>query len=69
MAVRKNEIQRTLSTIERQKLLFALTRQNDHIDLPKGIKGDIEDVHKGATEIGEEAAKLQLGGKHHEICL
>ena len=63
----KAEIQSILSTIERQKLLFSLARQNDHIALTKAIKGDVEAVHTKIDMIGEGVARLQCSAKHDNI--
>ena len=65
----KGEIQRILSTIERQKLLFTLARQNDHIGLAKAIKGDVQAVQQRVDKIGEGVAKLNLSGKYHKLRL
>lgn len=65
----KEEIQRILSTVERQKLLFTLARQNDHIALAKATKDDVEAVQKKLHEIGEGVSKLDLREKHHKIRL
>ncbi|KAL9133097.1 MAG: hypothetical protein Q9175_005728 [Cornicularia normoerica] len=65
----KDEIQKILNTIERQKLLFTFARQNDHIGLSKAIKGDIEDVHKRVNKIGEGVTKLQISEKHDKVRL
>ncbi len=65
----RDEILAILSTVERQKLLFTLARQNDHIALTKAIKGDVETVHSKINGIGEGLAKLDLGEKHHKIRL
>lgn len=47
----KDEIQKTLDTIERHKSLFSLARQNDHIALSKAIKDDIETARREISEI------------------
>ena len=63
----KAEIQIILSTIERQKLLFSLARQNDHVALTKAIKGDVEAVHIKIDVISEGVARLQCSAKHDKI--
>ena len=63
----KAEIQGILSTVERQKLLFSLARQNDHIALTKAIKGDVEAVHTKIDMIGEGVARLQCSKMHDDI--
>ena len=63
----KAEIQGILSTIERQKLLFSLARQNDHITLTKAIKGDVEAAHTKIDVISEGVAGLQCSEKHEKI--
>ena len=69
----KEETLRLLNTIERQKLLFTLARQNDHIALTKAIKSDfgavIETVHNKIDEIGENVARFELGDRHHKVRL
>ena len=56
-----------LGTIERQKLLFTLARQNDHIALTKAIKSETGTLHKRTDEIGEGVARLELSDKQHKI--
>ena len=63
----KAEIQSILSTIERQKSLFSLARQNDHIALTKTIKGDVQAVHTKIDVITEGVARLQCSEKHDKI--
>ena len=63
----KAEIQSVLSTIERQKLLFSLARQNDHIALTKAIKGHVDAVHTRIDVISEVVAGLQSSEKHDRI--
>lgn len=64
----RTETLRILGTIERQKLLFTLARQNDHISLAKAIKSDVETVHERIDEIAEGVVKLHSSDKHHDIC-
>ena len=63
----KAEIQSILSTIERQKLLFSLARQNDHIALTKAVKVDVEGVHTKIDVINEGVARLQRSEEHDKI--
>ena len=65
----KDEILRILDTIERQKLLFTLARQNDHIALAKATKSDVTAVNKNVNEVGEGLARLDLSDKQHKIRL
>ncbi len=65
----KGEIQRILSTIERQKLLFTLARQNDHIGLAKAIRGEVQAVQQRVNKIAEGVARLNLCEKHHKLRL
>ena len=65
----KEEILGLLGIIERQKLLFTLARQNDHIALTKAMKSDFEIVHNKVDEIGEEVTKFQLSDRHHKMRL
>ena len=67
--VEKEETLEILGTIERQKLLFTLARQNDHIALTKAIKSETETVHKKTAETGEGVARLELSDKQHKIRL
>lgn len=63
----KAEIQGILSTIERQKLLFSLARQNDHIALTRAIKGDVEAIHTKIDVISAGVAGLQCSENHDKI--
>ena len=65
----KEETLEILATIERQKLLFTLARQNDHIALTKAIKSETGTLHKITDEIGEGVARLELSDRHHKIRL
>ena len=65
----KDEIQGILNIVERQKLLLALARQNDHIALTKAIKGDVKSVHDTVNGISEGLVTLGLSDKHHRIRL
>lgn len=56
----KDEIRKTLDTIERHKSLFSLARQDDHIALSKAIRDDIETTRR---EIGE----IQIGINNSQI--
>ena len=63
----RTETLRVLGTIERQKLLFTLARQNDHMNLAKAIKSEVQTVHEKIDEIGQGVAKLHSSDKHHDI--
>ena len=65
----KEETLGILGTIERQKLLFTLARQNDHITLTKAIKSETRTLLKKTDEIGEGVARLELSDKQHKIRL
>lgn len=63
----KEEIQITLNTIERQKALFSLARQNDHIALSRAIQGDIENIRGGVNKISEGFTNLQISERHEKV--
>ena len=65
----KKKTTEILGTIERQKLLFTLARQNDHIALTKAIKGDFDTLHNKIDEIGEGVARIELSDRHHKMRL
>ena len=65
----REEILRILSVIERQKMLFALVRQSDHISLSRAIKADVETVHDKINEMGKRVERLDLSSRHHKIRL
>ena len=56
----KDEIREILNTIERQKLLFGLALQNDHIALSRTIHKEFKEITVGITD-------LQLTARHKEI--
>lgn len=57
----KEEIREILNTIERQKGLFSLALQNDHIALSKAINKEVKEITVGITNI-------QRTEKHKRIC-
>ena len=57
----KDEIRSILNTIERQKLLFSLARQNDHIALSKAIKSDVRDIYLRVANIDKGVANIDKG--------
>lgn len=63
----KEEIHEILDIIERQKSLFSLARQSDHIALSKAIGGDIKTIQKGVNEISLGVNSLQIGERHNKI--
>ena len=65
----KEETLGILGTIERQKLLFTLARQNDHIALTKAIKSDFDTINNKIDEIGKGVARFELSDRHHKIRL
>lgn len=64
----KEEIREILNTIERQKLLFSLARQNDHIALSKAIGSDIQTMKKEVNEITVRITNIQITERHQKIC-
>ena len=65
--IEKEEIQTTLNTIKRQKALFSLALQHDHVALSRAIQGDIENIRGGVNKITEEVTSLQIGRRSKEI--
>ena len=63
----KEEIRGILNIIERQKAIFSLARQNDHIALSKTIEASIKNIHKGVNEFRIEVTNLQTDEKHKKI--
>ncbi|KAF7506336.1 hypothetical protein GJ744_011909 [Endocarpon pusillum] len=63
----KEEINEILNSIERQKTLFNLARQNDHIALSKAIKGDIARLRSTVGEVDKNVARLQIDSHHETI--
>ena len=63
----KEEILTILNTIERQKVLFKLARQNDHIALFRAIRGDVKNMHGEVRMIGEKLVGLQISEKHTKV--
>lgn len=63
----KSEVLEILHTIERQKALFTLARQNDHINLSRAIAGGIKIIHEGMNDITMDITNLHIGEKHKEI--
>ena len=56
----KAEVLDILITIERQKSLFDLARQNDHIALSKAIKGGVDSLHTRVDEINDGILDLRV---------
>ena len=63
----KEEIREILNTIERQKVLFSLARQNDQIALSKAIGSDIKTVNKEVNEITVGITNIQITERHKKI--
>jgi hypothetical protein len=57
----KGEIKEILQTIERQKTLFNLALQNDHVKLSQAIKDDVRGLHNAVKEIGTEVLEIGIG--------
>ncbi|KAH0537544.1 hypothetical protein FGG08_005679 [Glutinoglossum americanum] len=62
----KGEIEGILGTIERQKALFNLALQNDHIGLSQAIKADIASLHDELGKVGKTVTQLRIGQAHQE---
>ena len=63
--IEKEETLRILNTIERQKSLFTLARQNDHIALSTAIGVDIKSVSKRVDEIALGITTLQTSERYN----
>ena len=64
----KEETHEILNTIERQKALFSLAQQNDHIALSRAMAAGIGTVHRGVDELSVRIKSLQLGDRQKKIC-
>lgn len=64
----KDEIYHILNAIERQKALFNLARQNDHIALSKAIMHDLKAIDHGVEQISENVTQVQLSIKCERLC-
>ncbi|KAI9767661.1 MAG: hypothetical protein M1840_005532 [Geoglossum simile] len=62
----KGEVKDTVCVIERQKALFGLALQNDHLQLSKAIKADIAEMGNEVREAAKGVAELQKGQKDEE---
>ena len=63
----KEEIRTISNMIERQKVLFTLARQNDHIALSRAIRGDVKNIHGEIRMASERLVDLQMSEKHKEV--
>ena len=63
----REEIDDILRTIERQKTIFSLARQNDHIALSRAIQIDVKNVHKTNDKISEVVTNLQVDEQQKKI--
>ena len=63
----KEEIEDILRIIERQKSIFSLARQNDHIALSKAIQNDVKSVHRTTDNISEAVTNLQVDERHKKV--
>ena len=63
----KKEIHEILNTIERQKTLFNLALQNDHVTLSKAIRDDVRTIDKRIIVITEGISDLQTGTMSNDI--
>ena len=63
----KEETLGILGTIERQKLLFTLARQNDHIALTTAIKSETGLLHNSTAEIVQGVTRLELKDTQHKV--
>ena len=63
----KEEIYGILNVIERQKAVFSLAQQNDHIALSKAIGAGIENIHKEVMELSIGVTNLQISEKQKKI--
>ncbi|KAI9777066.1 MAG: hypothetical protein M1839_009117 [Geoglossum umbratile] len=63
---RKEEVNDILHTIERQKTLFSLALQNDHIGLSRAISDDVVGLQEGVREVSKGIAELRVGQERQE---
>ena len=63
----REEIDRILKTIERQRVVFDLARQDDHILLSKAIKNDVEALQCRFDQIGKTFAHIQINEHHKRL--
>ncbi len=64
----KDEIYEIMNAIERQKTLFNLARQNDHIALSKAIKHKVEDSDGRVNDISESVSQVQSSVNRDRLC-
>lgn len=64
----RDEIYRIMNAIERQKAMFNLARQNDHIALSKAMKHDIEAIDHKIDEIHGRMAQMHLATDREKLC-
>ena len=65
--LQKEEIHEILNTIERQKALFSLAQQNDHIALSRAVAASIGTVHQRVDKFSVGVTDLQIGEKQKKI--
>ncbi|KAL8809823.1 MAG: hypothetical protein Q9200_003089 [Gallowayella weberi] len=63
----KGEIHSILNTVERQKSLINLARQNDHIALTKAIKDDVESMQLRVDDLSKGLSELHMSTQHQKI--
>ena len=70
----KREMNEILLSIERQKTMFGLALQNDHVELTRGLTTNLEDLSTGVfkiastvTEIRKSQQKIEDGNRKREI--
>ncbi|KAL8716709.1 MAG: hypothetical protein Q9181_008396, partial [Wetmoreana brouardii] len=63
----KEELRQILQTIERQKALFSLAQQNDHIALSRAISDEVKTVHSDVKEITLGITSIQMGERMKDI--
>ncbi|KAL9134056.1 MAG: hypothetical protein Q9175_004768 [Cornicularia normoerica] len=56
----KEEIKEILGSIERQKSLLNLARQNDHMKLSKAIKIDVASMRDEVEEVANKVSRIQM---------
>lgn len=65
--IEKKEILEIMNIIERQKAVFILARQNDHIALSRAIGTDIGNMQKRVEEVNTGFTNLQINEKRKKI--
>ncbi|KAL9628246.1 MAG: hypothetical protein Q9164_007348, partial [Protoblastenia rupestris] len=63
----KEEIRTIFNMIGRQKVLFTLAQQNDHIALSRAIRGDVKNIYGEIRITSERLMDLQMTENHKKV--